>query len=74
MLIEIKGGTKGQMGELVVLLEYTLMQNGFNIERGPVYAKGLNDIDRANILKTLIGQKSKLQEAKQVTLEVNIQP
>ena len=69
--IEIKGGgTKGQKGELAVLLEYFLMQHGYYVERGPVYQKGLTDLERAKILQKIIHLKGKLQEAKSTKLEV----
>lgn len=71
--IEISGtGVKGAKAELAVLLEYFLMNHGYKVERGNVYQRGLNDMERAQILQKSIASKSTNTELQSISLDVVI--
>ena len=67
--IEIRGEGNA---ELAVLLEYLLMGHGYQVERGPVYRKGMTDTQRAQVLRRVIQEKKNLLNTKEVRLEVKV--
>lgn len=66
--IEIKG--EGDNGGLAVLLEYLLMGQGYQVDRGPVYGNGMTEVQRAQILRRMILEKQTHIDLTPVRLDV----